>query len=82
MSEPAPRFGGVFVEVHEPLPRQGPGNRACAERALGRTKYAGDAEALGGLDQLAQEPEMHRRYSDYYAYEFFVVHRPTRGAEP
>lgn len=30
-------------------------------------------EALAVLDQLAQEPEMHRRYSDYYAYEFFVV---------
>jgi hypothetical protein len=26
-------------------------------------------------DQLAQEPEMHRRHSDYYAYEFFVARR-------
>jgi SAM-dependent methyltransferase len=40
-----------------------------------RAKYAGDAEALDVLDQLAQEPEMHRRYSDYYAYEFFVALR-------
>lgn len=40
-----------------------------------RGKYGGDAEALGVLDQLAQEPEMHRRYSDYYAYEFFVTRR-------
>jgi SAM-dependent methyltransferase len=38
-----------------------------------RCKYAGDAEALGVLDQLAQEPEIHRRHSDYYAYEFFVL---------
>ena len=38
-----------------------------------RGKYAGDAEALAVLEQLAQEPEMHRRYSDYYAYDFFVV---------
>ncbi|HSV96127.1 MAG TPA: class I SAM-dependent methyltransferase [Spirochaetota bacterium] len=38
-----------------------------------RVKYAGDTESLGVLDHLAQEPEMHRRYSDYYAYEFFVV---------
>lgn len=40
-----------------------------------RSGYAGDAGALGVLEQLAQEPEMHRRYSDYYAYEFFVARR-------
>jgi len=38
-----------------------------------RGKYTDDAEALAALDQIAQEPEMHRRNSDYYAYEFFVV---------
>lgn len=40
-----------------------------------RGKYANDDEASSILDQLAQEPEMHRRYSDYYAYEFFVARR-------
>ena len=40
-----------------------------------RDKYHNDAEALAILDQLAQEPGMHRRYSDYYAYEFFVARR-------
>lgn len=40
-----------------------------------RGKYAGDAEALAILDQLAREPEMHRRNSDFYAYEFFVARR-------
>lgn len=39
-------------------------------------KYANDVEALIILDQLAEEPEMHRRYSDFYAYEFFVASRP------
>jgi SAM-dependent methyltransferase len=38
-----------------------------------RDKYTGDIESLAVLDQLAQEPEMHRGYSDYYAYEFFVA---------
>jgi SAM-dependent methyltransferase len=38
-----------------------------------RSKYSIDAEALEVLGQLAQEPEMHRKHSDYYAYEFFVV---------
>ena len=38
-----------------------------------RARYVADAEALDVLKQLAQEPEMHRKYSDYYAYEFFVV---------
>ena len=40
-----------------------------------RGKYQDDSEALAVLDQLAQEPEMHRRHSDYYAYEFFVARR-------
>ena len=40
-----------------------------------RRQHAGDAEARAVLDQLAREPELHRRYSDYYAYEFFVVRR-------
>ena len=40
-----------------------------------RGKYAADFEARAVLDQLAQEPEMHRQHSAYYAYEFFVVRR-------
>ncbi len=38
-----------------------------------RSKYADDGEVLTLLDQIKQEPTMHRRHSDYYAYEFFVV---------
>jgi SAM-dependent methyltransferase len=47
-----------------------------------RGKYVGDADASAILDQLAEEPEMHRHYSDFYAYQFFVARRPfeTRGA--
>ncbi|MDJ0761493.1 MAG: class I SAM-dependent methyltransferase [Myxococcota bacterium] len=44
-----------------------------------RGKYGGDAEALGILDQLAQEPEMHRKHSNYYAYEFFVTQKVREG---
>jgi len=40
-----------------------------------RGKYATNGEALAVLDGLAQEPEMHRLYSEYYAYEFFVARR-------
>jgi SAM-dependent methyltransferase len=40
-----------------------------------RTRYADDREAGAILDLLAHEPEMHRRYSDFYAYEFFVAQR-------
>lgn len=40
-----------------------------------RGKYRADDEALAVLNQLAQEPEMHRKYSDCYAYEFFVARR-------
>jgi SAM-dependent methyltransferase len=41
-----------------------------------RGTYVEDIEALAILDQLAEEPEIHRRYSDFYAYEFFVAQRP------
>ena len=42
-----------------------------------RRKYGNDAETLAVLDQLAQEPVMHRNHSDCYAYEFFVARRPA-----
>ena len=45
----------------------------CIEGLRGR--YTEDDEALAVLDQLAQKPEMHRKHSDYYAYEFFVTRR-------
>lgn len=34
-----------------------------------------DAEALSILYQLAEEPALHRRYAEHYAYEFFVTRR-------
>jgi SAM-dependent methyltransferase len=34
MSDYGSRFWEIFFEVYESLPRQGPGNRDCAERAL------------------------------------------------
>ncbi|TVR69902.1 MAG: class I SAM-dependent methyltransferase [Marinilabiliales bacterium] len=40
-----------------------------------RSRYAGDPEASAILDQLAEEPVIHRRYSEFYAYEFFVASR-------
>jgi len=40
-----------------------------------RGKYVEDVEASAILDRLAEEPEMRRRYSDFYAYEFFVAQR-------
>ena len=47
-----------------------------------RRKYTGDVEASIVLDRLAAEPEMHRRYSDCYAYAFFVLRRPFRDSHP
>jgi len=34
MNEPPPRFWPIFFELYESLPRQGPGSRDCAARAL------------------------------------------------
>jgi SAM-dependent methyltransferase len=41
-----------------------------------RWKYANEIEAMAILDRIAGEPEMHRRHSEFYAYEFFVARRP------
>ncbi len=41
-----------------------------------RSKFAGDVEALAILDHLAEEPELHRRHSAFYSYEFFAARRP------
>jgi hypothetical protein len=41
-----------------------------------RRRHHQDPDAIAILDQIAAEPEIHRRYSDYYAYEFFVLRRP------
>jgi SAM-dependent methyltransferase len=50
-----------------------------------RIQYAGDAQAITILDQLAEEPVIHREYGHYYAYEFFIVRRntaPVPGSVP
>ena len=44
--------------------------------AILRARYDTDPEALTILAGLAEEPELHRRFSDYYAYEFFIARRP------
>jgi SAM-dependent methyltransferase len=43
--------------------------------AVLRGSYFDDVEALRVLDQIAAEPEMHRCYAGYYAYEYFVARR-------
>jgi len=44
-----------------------------------RQQHAGDAEAAAILDQLAKEPELHRRFGHHYAYEFFVARKAPAG---
>lgn len=77
--------GGQTLHLAELLPDEARWNLFYTpmERRIEelRAKHAGDAEALGILDRLAQEPEMHRRHSDCYAYEFFIARRPTRTTE-
>ena len=41
-----------------------------------RQVHGADPEALAVLEQIGTEPELHRRYSEYYAYELFVTRRP------
>jgi SAM-dependent methyltransferase len=41
-----------------------------------RAKYAEDAEALAALDEVAVEPQMHRRSGHHYGYTFFIARRP------
>ena len=41
-----PRFWPIFFELYESLPRQRPGNRACAERALDLCRELPPAPAI------------------------------------
>ncbi len=41
-----------------------------------RAEYALDAEALSALDEIAKEPQMHRRSGHHYGYTFFIARRP------
>ncbi len=71
--------GGWSVVDHFDLPQEawwddfyGPMEQRIA--AL-RAKYAHDAEALAALDEIAKEPQMHRRSGHHYGYPFFVARR-------
>lgn len=70
---------GLDLLGHFPLPEEAwwddfyrPMTARIAEL---RVKYAADPEALEALGRLAREPETMGRYSEYYAYEFFVARR-------
>ncbi len=41
-----------------------------------RATCAHDEEALAALDEVAKEPQMHRRSGHHYGYTFFVARRP------
>jgi SAM-dependent methyltransferase len=75
------RASGLELQGHFTLPDEAwwddfytPMERRIAKLRL---DYAHDPEALAALDQLAEEPDNHRRNSAFYAYEFFVARRPT-----
>jgi hypothetical protein len=77
------RDGGFELVGHFTLPDAAwwddfysPMERRVAEL---RGRYHGDPVASAILDELAREPEMHRRHRDFYAYEFFVARRPVDG---
>lgn len=46
MAELNPRFWEIFLEVYENLPRQGPGNRACAAKALSLCRELRDSPSI------------------------------------
>jgi SAM-dependent methyltransferase len=47
-----------------------------------REMYSGDVEASAVLQQIAEEPLLHRLHCDFYAYEFFVARRPPAPTGP
>ena len=73
MTELTQRFRDIFLEVFAAMPRQGPGNRECAARALGLCRDLPPVPAILAL--VVQEIELHRKYSEYYACEFFVARK-------
>lgn len=61
----------LFFELFTGLPRQGPGDEGSTLRALGLVPPLGPE--LAG--QVQEEIDVWRRYSDYYAYVFYVMRR-------
>lgn len=61
MSEPRPRFWEIFFELHEGLPRLGPGNRACAAKALDLCRDLRSSPAVLDLGYLAERVFVARR---------------------
>lgn len=79
------RAAGFVLAGHFPLPDEAwwvdfytPMEARIASM---RAKYSGDPEASSILDRLAAEPELHRRHSSFYAYEFFVARLPAQISE-
>ena len=77
------RAAGVRLAAHFPPPdaaRGGDFYPPMTQRLnVVRQQHAGDAEAAAILDQLAKEPELHRRFGHHYAYEFFVARKAPAG---
>jgi SAM-dependent methyltransferase len=46
MNRPGPRFWEILFKVYGDLPRQGPGKRACAARALGLCRELRESPAV------------------------------------
>jgi len=73
------RYGGYEAAGHFVLPASSWWD-SYYEPVLNRVarlkeKYRGDAEAQGMLDLELQEIDLHKKYSDYYGYVFFVMRR-------
>lgn len=79
------RDAGFVLSGHFPLPDEAWWTDFYtpmeARIASMRAKYSADPEASSVLDLLAAEPELHRRHSSFYAYEFFVARLPKKNSE-
>jgi len=71
---------GFALLGHFPLPDEAwwEGFYTPMERCIEamRRQYHDDPRALSALDELAAEPESHRRLGEHYGYEFFVCRKP------
>ena len=56
MHDLPPRFWRILFELYESLPRQGPGSRACAEKALGLCRGLPSAPAILDLGCGSRSP--------------------------
>ncbi|MGV8039730.1 MAG: hypothetical protein AB2L07_06540 [Thermoanaerobaculaceae bacterium] len=76
MTKPDPRFGEIFFELYEGLPRQSPGNWICSEKAFGHCHELPDRPSVLDLGCGVGGQTLHLAERGVFQPETDRVHMP------